>query len=173
MPCTKPLKAYRCLNVHTKNYKNKITILGRKNDDTKKYHEEYIPLELPCGQCTGCRIDRTRDWALRIIHESSLYPDSNSFLTLTFNEENMNQRKTLKLKTFQDFIKRLRRKFKGVYAVENDNKITYPIRFFHCGEYGENFDRPHHHACVFNIDFEDKEFWKKLKMATISSCLKC
>jgi len=163
MPCTKPLKAYKCLNIYTKNHKNKITIIGKKLDDSKKYHEEFQPIELPCGQCAGCRVDRTRDWALRIIHEASLYPDCNSFLTLTFNDENMNSKKTLVKKTFQDFMKRLRRKFKGVYAVQDDSKVKYPIRFFHCGEYGDNFDRPHHHACVFNIDFDDKEFFKKSK----------
>lgn len=34
------------------------------------------------------------------------------------------------------------------------------IRYFHCGEYGENFGRPHYHACLFNHDFKDKIHWK-------------
>ena len=42
-------------------------------------------------------------------------------------------------------MKRLRKK----YAPKK-------IRFYQCGEYGENTDRPHYHACLFNHDFNDK-----------------
>ena len=34
------------------------------------------------------------------------------------------------------------------------------IRFFHCGEYGERNDRPHHHVCFFDFDLPDREFLK-------------
>lgn len=30
------------------------------------------------------------------------------------------------------------------------------IKFFHCGEYGEQLQRPHYHAILFGIDFADK-----------------
>ncbi len=39
------------------------------------------------------------------------------------------------------------------------------IRFYHCGEYGEStpennyIARPHYHACIFNLDFNDKTLW--------------
>jgi hypothetical protein len=29
------------------------------------------------------------------------------------------------------------------------------------GEYGENFGRPHWHACIFGLDFDDKKLWKR------------
>lgn len=43
-------------------------------------------MDVACGQCIGCRLDRSRMWAMRIIHESSLYSD-NCFITLTYRNE--------------------------------------------------------------------------------------
>ena len=36
----------------------------------------------------GCRLERSRQWAVRCMHEASLY-DFNSFVTLTYNDENL------------------------------------------------------------------------------------
>lgn len=49
-------------------------------------------------------------------------------------------------------MKRLRKHFYGNQKGK--------VRYFHCGEYGDQLGRPHHHACLFNIDFPDKELWK-------------
>lgn len=48
-------------------------------------------------------------------------------------------------------MKRLRKHFYG------NQKSA--VRYFHCGEYGDKLGRPHHHACLFNFDFPDKELW--------------
>ena len=45
-------------------------------------------------------------------------------------------------------MKRLRKKFN---RPKDDN-----IRFYHCGEYGEQLGRPHYHAIMFNLDFPDR-----------------
>jgi len=73
--------------------------------------------------------------------------EDNCFITLTYNAENLPSDNSLIKEHFQKFMKRLRRK--------NKNKI----RFFQCGEYGENLSRPHYHACLFGHDFADKEFF--------------
>jgi len=107
-------------------------------------------LSLPCGQCMGCRLERSRQWAVRIMHEASLYED-NCFVTLTFDPHYLSLKcpnGSLDRKHMQNFMKRLRQKFK-------DRKI----RTFYCGEYGDNLGRPHYHACLFNLDFADKELW--------------
>lgn len=84
---------------------------------------------------------------MRCMHEASLHTD-NCFITLTYNDENLPEGGSLQLKHYQDFMKRLRKRFGS------------GIRFFHCGEYGEKFSRPHYHACLFNFDFPDKQIFK-------------
>lgn len=92
---------------------------------------------VPCGQCIGCRLERSRQWAVRIMHECQMH-ERNCFVTLTYEE--MPDFSTLVYRDFQLFMKDVRRKFG-------------PTRFFVAGEYGEEFNRPHFHACLFGIDF--------------------
>ena len=116
-------------------------------------------MEVACGQCLGCRLDRSRMWAMRIVHESSLH-DDNCFVTLTYDDVHVPVDWSLNRKHFVDFMKRLRK------AVEPEK-----LRFFMCGEYGSrckhgidlervvcplcNVGRPHYHACLFNCSFPD------------------
>lgn len=106
----------------------------------------YERLQIPCGQCVGCRLERSRQWAMRCLHESSLH-EENCFITLTYNDENLPSDLSLNYKHFQDFMKRFRKAFGP------------DIRFYMCGEYGEKFDRPHFHACIFGFDFDDKQLF--------------
>lgn len=50
-----------------------------------------IPLQIPCGQCIGCRLDYSRRWAVRCCLEAQQY-DHNFFITLTYNDENLPER---------------------------------------------------------------------------------
>lgn len=74
--------------------------------------------------------------------------EENCFITLTYDDDNLPWDGSLNPKHFQDFMKRLR--------WHNRDKT---IRYFHCGEYGENLKRPHYHALLFNHDFHDKTLW--------------
>ena len=96
------------------------------------------------GRCVGCRLERSRQWAVRCMHEASLY-DFNSFVTLTYDNEHLPEYNSLDYKHFQDFMKRLRKRFSGT-----------TIRFYMCGEYGDESLRPHYHACLFNCFFPDR-----------------
>lgn len=114
-------------------------------------------MEVACGQCLGCRVDRTLMWAMRIVHESYMHEHAHGscFVTFTYrgkDECTPEQFKnayyvpddySLNYHHFRDFIKRLRKKF------------PQKIRYFHCGEYGDDNLRPHYHACLFNVEFDD------------------
>jgi len=135
MPCYYPLSGWRS---RVRNPSGKRNIVFNKSEGFSD-----MPLSVPCGQCIGCRLERSKQWAIRCAHEASLYQD-NSFITLTYADEFLPKNGSLVKADFQKFMKRLRfRHGEG-------------IRYYYCGEYGENFGRPHYHACLFNFDFRDK-----------------
>ncbi|AXH77467.1 MAG: replication initiator protein [Microviridae sp.] len=101
------------------------------------------PVSLPCGRCIGCRLEYARQWAVRCMHEASQH-DSNRFVTLTYSDAYLDIYNSLNPRDMVLFLKRLR-KAKGP-----------GVRFFQCGEYGENLSRPHHHALLFNCSFPDE-----------------
>lgn len=45
-------------------------------------------LRLPCGQCTGCRLKRSAEWATRCMHEAKTHTH-NCWLTLTYDDEHL------------------------------------------------------------------------------------
>ena len=144
MPCYHPMQGYPSSEKNA-NGKNPIAF-------KRPHNFQGDPIEIPCGKCIGCRLERSRQWALRCIHEAQLY-ENNCFLTLTYAPENIPPYGSLQLRDWQTFMKRYREKFSGI-----------TIRFFMCGEYGENLEHskngklghPHYHACIFNHDFSDK-----------------
>lgn len=155
MTCFHPVTAYRSLSRKTESGKSVIVF-----KESEASGPDWEVFDLPCSQCDGCRIDRSKQWALRCMHEASLF-ENNAFITLTFREECLNEYGTLHKPDFQRFMKRLRKRFRGLECVTDPLKrtISRPIRFFHCGEYGSQLKRPHHHACLFNFDFLDKSHW--------------
>lgn len=113
---------------------------------------------VPCQQCIGCRIQRSKDWAVRIVHEASLF-ENNCFVTLTFDDAHLPADGSVCVRDLQLFMKLLRRHNKGIESVLNEKgEITYPIRFFACGEYGSQLERPHYHLIIFNWKPQDLVF---------------
>lgn len=132
MPCFHPLNAW-----YTKT--GKISFSSDTRDGS--------PITLPCGRCHGCRLEKSRTWATRCMHEASLH-EENCFITLTYAEL-PDEGPTLVKKHFTNFMKRLRR-----YLDQKDKKI----KFFMCGEYGDENLRPHYHAIIFGYNFPDWNF---------------
>lgn len=129
MPCFSPLHGFTTAE-------GGFQFRGTKTADTE--------ISIPCGHCIGCRIRRSREWTLRILHEASLH-SPNWFVTLTYQ----NAPVSLQYRDFQLFMKRLRKQHGSV-------------RFFVVGEYGEQFSRPHFHAILFGLRLPDIQPVSKL-----------
>lgn len=113
------------------------------------------PISLPCGQCIGCRLRKSQEWALRCTHEASLH-EQNCFITLTFNDDNIPPFNSLDVSHVQLFMKRLRKYFADKHS------ISQGIRVYYAGEYGDLNQRPHYHLIIFGASFDhDKYLWEK------------
>lgn len=145
MPCYHPISGFRSKTV---NESGKRSIVFNPNQGFRDQ-----PMDVPCGQCIGCRLERSRQWAIRCVHETQLHAQ-NAFLTLTYRPEALPRHGSLVKKHFVDFMKRYR------FWLNEDYQKK--LRFFMCGEYGENFGRPHYHAIIFGHDFHDKTPYKKV-----------
>jgi len=141
MPCYRPLKAWRSSEL-TSTGKNRILF---KPD----YAHSTNPIQLPCGSCIGCRLDRSLSWAIRCTNEIQSH-EQNSFITLTYSEEHLPQTGTLIPWHITDFLKRIRKQY-----------ASRTLRYYMCGEYGEQLNRPHYHICLFGLDFPDKEIFEE------------
>lgn len=127
-----------------------------------------MPVQIPCGRCIGCRLERSRQWAVRLMHENTLHEQS-CFLTLTYDDEHLPGDGSLHKDHFQKFMKRLRKYLHDLNVKisrfnEKEGKsfplVNERIRFFACGEYGEKTNRPHYHALIYGFDPKDKQFYK-------------
>lgn len=201
MPCYHPKKMYDCTSILglTKNNKPSLKycqyeveklyynlklekFIGVSKDDFLTYGPmtgpNYIEMpfytEIGCGQCRGCRIDHSREWAARMICEQQ-YHEQSWFLTLTYDDDHLDTIQTyypdvdtgeavpaltLNFDDLQDFIKRLR--WHQDYYKPGSPKIVY----YACGEYGDETFRPHFHMIAYDLllDESDLEFYKKDKM---------
>lgn len=94
-----------------------------------------------CGKCLSCRINKAREWTLRLNHEAQL-AKTTYFLTLTYDEEHLPEGQNVCKADVESFISDLR-------------KICGPgLRYFIGSEYGESptsDHRPHYHGLFFNV----------------------
>lgn len=126
MPCFHPLEGWKWFDPE----KGRVSVTLKMRQG---FHD--LPVALPCGGCDGCLLERARQWAIRCVHESEMHRE-NCFVTLTYADEHLPLRGSLDKSDFQKFMKRLR-------------KEVGRVRFFHSGEYGDQFGRPHYHALLF------------------------
>jgi hypothetical protein len=97
------------------------------------------------------------------MHEADTFPECH-FVTLTISDQYREARghTSLDKTELQKFFKRLRKQYQGYNPIycPFEEKIKRPIRYFACGEYGDQSGREHYHACIFNIQLTDLELYK-------------
>lgn len=138
------MTCYHPINAHVDGIRESGTKIISFADELKPGQESFL---LPCGQCIGCRLDRSITWAARCMHEAQLH-DENQFITLTYEIEP--QDGSLNPPDFRNFLKRYRH-----HVTPNT------LRYYHGAEYGDELQRPHHHACIFGHEFNDKEIFSE------------
>lgn len=97
MPCYHPLTAYGIKNPETG--KNKIVFLKKEPDPAHLKAIGAEKLSLPCGQCVGCRLEYSRQWAVRCALEAKQW-QHNYFVTLTYDDFNVPLREHCKVDKF-------------------------------------------------------------------------
>lgn len=130
---------------------NPVTI--KKNLDPKLFPNG---LQVPCGKCIQCRIQKRSEWSIRCLHELDNHADS-VFVTLTYTDDNIPDNNSLRYQDLCLFFKRLRKNL-------GDRKI----RYFACGEYGSDTNRPHYHAIIFGLSLRESD-----KLIVMKSWNKC
>ena len=112
----------------------------------------FPDVNVPCGHCVGCRLDKSRQWADRMMLELD-HSKTAIFATLTYDPLNIpvacilddgSALFTLDKRDVQLFMKRLRKFFTG-----------REIRFYLSAEYGTETHRPHYHAILFGLSLDD------------------
>ena len=141
MPCFRPLTAWR----GEVGRSGKRAVVFKQSDASPAF--SAFPDHLPCGQCFGCRLDYSCDWAMRCDKEAQMH-ESNCFITLTYDDAHIPPDYGLHIEDWQYFMKKLRRE-------------VGDVRYFHAGEYGGKFGRPHDHALLFGWNFPDRVVLKK------------
>lgn len=143
MACFSPLKMFRSAE-RSESGKRPLT------NNPLKALNSHVAMRLPCGTCNGCRTDKRKQWALRVLHEAQMH-SCNFFLTLTQALEHRRASNSLAKRDLQLFHKRVR------------NYYGAGIKHFACGEMGEAGDNPHYHSILMaDVElFADKVLWTK------------
>ena len=149
MTCFDPMKMFVAAVPHPATGKRGLTC------NPIKALNSHVAKRIPCGRCNGCRVDKRKQLAIRVMHECKMH-SFNYFITLTQSMEARPRSNSLAKRDLQLFHKRMR----SHYGICPPHRI---LKFFACGEYGEHQDNPHYHSIVMSdVElFTDKVFWKK------------
>lgn len=188
MGCNKPLKGFVIpapwtdkgyeIRVQGQDVKSMVKRDGRWFPSTelevplgsKEVVTESIPI--PCGNCYGCRLDYSKQWADRCIMELDEH-ESAYFLTLTYDDDHLpfppfvtNDGEVLPFTFLDDetgecgYMPTLRKRDIQLFHKRLREATGQKIRYFTAGEYGDHTHRPHYHSIEFGLEIDDLKPYK-------------
>lgn len=137
MACRHPMVAHRTFG-RTKNGRVPMKFICKASSFSGRWGPDLMML--PCRQCIGCRLEQSRQAAIRLVHELKFWPYS-GFLTLTYDDGHLPAFASLDAARWTKFARDLRDRF--------SYRDLGKLKFFAVGEYGDESLRPHYHAIVF------------------------
>lgn len=139
MSCFNPMLAR---NGTSRYVSGKPILVFRRKDSPLS--PDLFPIQIPCSQCIGCRIEYGRQMAMRCMKERECH-DASSFVTLTYSGDR--DMTSLEPRDYVLFMKKVR------------NVFGSGIKMVVAGEYTKAF-RPHFHLLLFGVGFRDKVPYK-------------
>lgn len=144
------------------------------------YYDDPVNFKalVPCGHCMGCRLDRARVWADRMLLELKDNDYNALFVTLTYNDASLPHAWHVGCNYFDGF-------YEGVEPLvlfDDEDWIAAAagasatlsvrdtqlfmkrlrktfknrrLRYFLAGEYGPKTHRPHYHAIIYGLTLSD------------------
>lgn len=107
-----------------------------------------------CGKCNFCLSNNRADWTLRLKQELKQHASA-VFITLTYSNENLlygdSELPTLNKFDLRKFIKAIRNYER---KIPKSNRHRSTVRYYACGEYGSETERPHYHAIMFGLQMQ-------------------
>lgn len=140
----------------------------------REYFDKNMDYQyIKCRHCNECKSEYAQEWSIRCFHEFQMR-NLGCFITLTIDDTKVSLFNTEKI--LKKYCKR---------CVKGNRYIKYPInytlckgliqdelkrmrdnifkhtgikiRYFGCGEYGSQNDRPHYHILIFGYNFPDRK----------------
>lgn len=136
-------------------------------------------MQIPCGHCWACFLNKAADWATRCMFEAQRW-ENNYWITLTYDEDHLPIAEWIKYKKYEDNkewhweilentgdeswqdgtvqIEELQR-FINTMRKDFERRGHTGIRYFAAAEYGSENHRPHYHIIFFNLPLRLDEFY--------------
>jgi len=135
MPCFYPQDGFLINDGGVKRWRSYV----RHGDDV------LSSMTVPCENCIGCRMERSRQWTVRCQHEVRMCERAglpSSFVTLTLDDRNLPEHGEIDYRLCQLFHKRVRKNSGCAY------------KHLTLSEYGGSTFRPHFHCVMMGVSFD-------------------